>query len=51
MVALKYPNFQKNVDPNAHVKVFNFIVKANAETFEIYIIDVFSYTLRDITLD
>jgi hypothetical protein len=49
MVALEYPNFLKNVDPNAHVKVFNSIVKANVETFEIYIINVFSYMLRDIT--
>jgi hypothetical protein len=35
-VALKYPNFKKDVDPNAHVKMFNFVVKANVETFEVY---------------
>jgi len=28
-VALKYPNLKKDVDPNVHVKVFNFTVKAN----------------------
>jgi len=27
MVALKYPNFKKDVDPDAHVKVFNFAKK------------------------
>jgi hypothetical protein len=29
--------------------VFNFAVKANVEIFEEYIINVFSYTLKDIT--
>jgi hypothetical protein len=27
-VILKYPNFKKYVDPNAHVKVFNSAIKA-----------------------
>jgi hypothetical protein len=49
MVAFKYLDFKKHVDLNAHVRVFNSIVKANVETFEEYIINVFSYTLRDIT--
>jgi hypothetical protein len=31
-VALKYPDFKKDVDLNAHVKVCNFIVKANAKS-------------------
>jgi hypothetical protein len=48
-VALKYPNFKKNDDPNVHVKMFNSIVKANAETSEKYIINAFSYMLRDMT--
>jgi len=26
-VVLKYPNFKKNVDPNAHVRVFNSTIK------------------------
>jgi hypothetical protein len=51
MVAFKYPDFKKDVDLDAHVKVLNFVVKANVETFEIYIINVFIYMLRDITLD
>jgi hypothetical protein len=41
-VAFKYPNFKKNVNPNVHVRMFNF-----AKTFEEYIINAFSYTLRD----
>jgi hypothetical protein len=44
---LKYSNFKKDVDPNAHVKVFNFTIKANAETFEEYNINAFSYTFKD----
>jgi hypothetical protein len=34
-VALKYLDFKKYIDPNAHVRVFNFVVKANVYTFEI----------------
>jgi len=50
-VALKCPNFKKDVNPNANVKMFNFVVKANAKTFEEYIINAFSYTLRNTTSD
>jgi hypothetical protein len=49
MVALKYFDFKKNVNLNVHVKVFNSIIKANVETFEEYIINVFSCMLKDIT--
>jgi hypothetical protein len=51
MVALKYHDFKKYADPNVHVKVFNFVIKTNTETFEEFIINAFSYTLRDTTLD
>jgi hypothetical protein len=36
MVALKYIDFQKDVDPNAHVKVFNFEVKENEKNSKKY---------------
>jgi hypothetical protein len=49
IITFKYPNFKKDVDQDAHVKMFNFIVKANAETFEEYIINIFSYTLINTT--
>jgi hypothetical protein len=42
-VALKYPTFKKDVDPNVHVKVFNFVAKTNVETSEEYIINAFNY--------
>jgi hypothetical protein len=49
-VALKYPDFKKNVDPNSHVKMFNSTVKANVKTYEEYIINAFSYMLKNTIL-
>jgi len=43
---LKYLNYKKNVDPNAHVKVFNGAIKENGETSREYVINAFNYTLR-----
>ncbi len=50
-VVFKYPNFKKDVDLDAHVKVFNYVVKGNAKSSKKYIINAFSYMLRDTTLD
>jgi hypothetical protein len=50
-VAFKYLDFKKDVDPDAHVKMFNSLVKANAETSKEYIINVFNYTLKDMALN
>jgi hypothetical protein len=47
-VALEYPNFKRDVHPDVHVRVFNFVMKVSEKTFEEYIINAFSYTLRDI---
>jgi hypothetical protein len=47
MVVFKYPNFEKDVDPNAQVIMFSSVVKINAKTSEEYIINVFSYMLRN----
>jgi hypothetical protein len=41
-VALNYLDFKKDVDPDAHIRVFNFVIKTNAETSEEYIINAFS---------
>jgi hypothetical protein len=49
-VPLKYFDFKKDVNPYVHVRVFNFVMKANVKTFKEYIISAFSYTLRDATL-
>jgi len=51
MLVFNYHDFKKNVSPNAHVKVFNSVIKTNAKSFEEYIITAFNYTLKDTTLD
>jgi len=48
-VALKYHDFRKDVDPNAHVRMFNFVIKTNIETSKKYIINAFNYKLKDTT--
>ncbi len=50
-VVFKYFDFKKNVDPDVHVKVFNYEVKENACTFKEYVINAFNYMLRDTALD
>jgi hypothetical protein len=50
-VALKYLDFKKDVDPIVHVRMFNYVIKVNAKTFEKYIINAFSYMLRITTLE
>jgi hypothetical protein len=51
MVALKHCDFKKNANLDAHVKVFNYAIKANVKTSKEYMINVFNYTLRDTTSD
>jgi hypothetical protein len=46
-VAFKHLDFKKDVDPNVHVRVFNFVIKKNVKTSKKYIINAFSYTLKD----
>jgi hypothetical protein len=36
---LKYLDYKKDVNSDAHVKVFNVVVKENGETFKEYIIN------------
>jgi hypothetical protein len=31
-VILKYPDFKKHIDVDAHVKMFNFVIKENAKS-------------------
>jgi hypothetical protein len=46
---LKYLDDNKYANPNAHVRVFNVIVRENGETFEEYLTNAFFYTLRKTT--
>jgi len=50
-VAFKCFHFKKDVELNVHVKIFNFKMKVNVKTSKIYIINVFSYMLKDMILD
>jgi len=50
-LAMKYLDYKEDVDLNAHVKVFQAVIRANGKTFEEYIINAFSYTLRETTSD
>jgi hypothetical protein len=49
MVIIKFLDFRKGVDPNVHVRVFSYVIKANVETSKEYTINAFSFTLRNIT--
>jgi hypothetical protein len=48
-VLLKYPNYKKDVNLNAHIKMFNFAMKVNGKTSREYIINAFRYMLKDTT--
>ncbi len=37
----------KNIDPDAHIRVFNKAIKAYGKTMETDIINLFGFTLRD----
>ncbi len=45
---LNYPKYVKDFDPNVHVKVFKVAIKANGETKYAKIVNMFTFTLRDI---
>jgi hypothetical protein len=49
-VVLKYLDFKKKFSLDAHVKMFNFVIKENVETTKEYIKNVFNYMLRDTSL-
>jgi len=46
-----YPKYVKDSNPNVHVRVFKATVKANGETEDVEIVNLFSFTLRDIMFD
>jgi hypothetical protein len=43
----QHPIYVKDVDPNVHIKVFQKAIKANGETVESNIINLFGFTLKD----
>jgi hypothetical protein len=44
---LQYPTYVKDIDPDAHIKVFKKAIKTNGETMEANIINIFGFILRD----
>ncbi len=44
---LQYPTYVKDTDPDAHIKVFKKVIKANGEVVEANVINLFGFTLRD----
>jgi hypothetical protein len=43
-----YLEYVKNSDPNAHVGLFKTTIRANNETNDVKIVNMFSFTLKDI---
>jgi hypothetical protein len=43
-----YPEYVKDSNSNAYVRVFKVAIKANGETKDVQIVNLFSFTLRDI---
>jgi hypothetical protein len=44
---LHYQTYVKDIDPNAHIRIFKKAIKANSETMEVDIINLFGFTLKD----
>jgi hypothetical protein len=49
--SLNYLQYMKDFDPNAHVRIFKATIRANGETEDVEIINLFSFTLKDIVFD
>jgi hypothetical protein len=45
---LNYPKYVKDLDPCVHVRVFKVAIKANGETEDAKIVNLFCFTFRDI---
>jgi hypothetical protein len=48
---LNYLEYVKIFDPNVHVEVFKATIKANNEIDDAKIVNMFSFTLKDIMFD
>ncbi len=48
---LNYPKYVKDSKPDAHIRIFKVVIKANSETNDAKIINLFSFSLRDIVSD
>ncbi len=48
---LNYLEYVKDSDPNAHVTVFNVAIKSNGEIEDAKMVNLFSFTFKDIVFD
>jgi hypothetical protein len=48
---LNYPEYVKDSNPNAHVRIFKATIRANGEIEDAKIINLISFTLKDIMFD
>ncbi len=48
---LQYPSYVKNIDLDVHIRIFKKTIKVNGETMEADIINLFSFTLKDIIFE
>jgi hypothetical protein len=48
---LNYPKYVKDSNPNAHVRIFQTVIKTNSETNDARIFNLFNFTLRDTMFD
>jgi endo-1,4-beta-mannosidase len=44
---LQYPTYVKDIDLDAHIRVFEKTIKANGKTMEANIINMFGFTFKD----
>jgi hypothetical protein len=44
---LNYLEYKKDFDPNAHVRIFKVVIKANGETIDEEITNLSNFTLKD----
>jgi hypothetical protein len=47
LTAIQYPTYVKDIDHDVHIKIFKNAIRANGETMEVNIINLFGFTLHD----
>ncbi len=48
---LNYPKYVKDSDLNVHVRMFKVTIRENSETYDVEIVNLFGFTLRDIVFN
>ncbi len=48
---LNYPEYVKDFDPYAHVRIFKVAIRTNNEINNVKIVNLFNFTFKDIVFD